>query len=321
MSAVIELEHVYKEYADRAKPAVCDANFCVEAGDFVTILGTSGSGKTTLLKMINGLVPVSRGKVKFMGEDITAGPINNFRRKIGYVIQQAGLFPHWTVYDNIATVPRILKWEEARIKERVYELMDMVQLDPGQYAKSYPKKLSGGEQQRVGLARALAADPPVMLMDEPFGAIDAITREKLQNELLAIQSKLHKTILFVTHDVQEAFKMGNKVIVMHNGIIQQYAEPFAIMFHPATEYVAQLVKSGDFFDRLKMMPASAAITPIKSGTDRKIVVSATENLSQVLTAMIAGNESAVAVKDVSGKIVGEITMSLFQNELMRNGND
>lgn len=334
MKVAIEFKHVYKRFEGREKPAVCDANFQVEEGNFVTILGTSGSGKTTLLKMTNGLIPATEGDIEFMGENIKNIPMNEYRRKIGYVIQQAGLFPHKTVYENIATIPKLMKWDKQRIDSRVDELLRMVQLDPAQYRKAYPKKLSGGEQQRVGLARAMAVDPSVMIMDEPFGAIDAITREKLQNELLKIQAQVRKTILFVTHDVQEAFKMGDKVIVMHDGVIQQYDTPFKILFHPATPYVKELMSSGDFFDKLKGLTAESAMTKVedikadelsagKAGgaESLKNSVKLTDNLSTVLEMLIRGDEDAVAVRDFDGKVAGMIPYSIFKSIMKQESQD
>ena len=317
MKVAIEFKHVYKRFEGREKPAVCNADFKVKEGDFVTILGTSGSGKTTLLKMTNGLISATDGEIHFMGENINGIP----RRKIGYVIQQAGLFPHKTVYDNIATIPKLMKWDKQRIERRVDELLNMVELDPKQYRKAYPKKLSGGEQQRVGLARALAIDPQVMIMDEPFGAIDAITREKLQNELLKIQSQVHKTILFVTHDVQEAFKMGDKVIVMHDGVIQQYDTPFNILFHPATPYVKELMSSGNFFDKLKGLTAESAMTLTDNQVDTESSVRLSDNLCTVLELLIRGEDDVVAVKDYDGNIVGTISYSIFKSIMKQEKKD
>ena len=321
MKTAIEFKHVYKRFEGREKPAVCDASFKVEEGEFVTILGTSGSGKTTMLKMTNGLIPVSDGEIDFMGEDIKNIPVNEYRRRIGYVIQQAGLFPHKTVAENIATVPKLLKWDKQRIEKRVDELLTLVQLAPDQYRGAYPKKLSGGEQQRVGLARALAADPSVMIMDEPFGAIDAITREKLQNELLRIQSQVHKTILFVTHDVQEAFKMGDKVIVMHDGVIQQFDTPFNILFHPATPYVRELMAAGNFFDKLKGLTAESAMSPCDEELRSETSVKVTDNLCTVLELFIRGEEKLIGVKDHDGKTVGQIPYSIFKSIMKEENRD
>ena len=220
-----------------------DISLRLEAGTTTALLGRSGSGKTTLLRMVNGLVTPTSGEVCVGGKATGAYDAVTLRRSIGYVIQETGLFPHMTIGENIATVPKILDWSKQKIKERTIELLTLVELNPEEFIQRYPSQLSGGQQQRVGLARALAADPELMLMDEPFGAIDAITRMNLQNELLKIQRKFHKTILFVTHDINEAFKLGNRVLIMNQGLIQQYAAPNEIRRHPANEFVGRLVNS------------------------------------------------------------------------------
>lgn len=314
MSPIIEFKHVSKLFAGREKPAVNDVSLSIEEGSFVTILGTSGSGKTTVLKMVNGLIPVSSGEILFKGKSISKLDMNEYRKSIGYVIQQAGLFPHRTVYENVATVPKMLSWKKEKIDKRVDELLEMVRLDPVQYAKVYPKKLSGGEAQRVGLARALAADPPVMLMDEPFGAIDAITRAALQDELLEIQSRLKKTILFVTHDIQEAFKMGDKIIIMHDGELQQYAEPYDIVFSPATEYVSELLNIGNFFDELKAIPAKVVMSPLNGQIEDENVgaVLTSQSLSDVLEVLVKQDLRQVLVKDAGGDTVGLVTKDVFE---------
>lgn len=243
MSTAVEFCHVTKSYEGAAREAVKDISFAVEEGEFVTILGTSGCGKTTLMKMVNALVTPTSGTIRVMGRDLKETDIVALRRSIGYVIQQIGLFPHMTVGRNIATVPDILKWDREKTRERVDELLRLVNLNPEEYRDRYPAQLSGGQQQRVGLARALAADPALLLMDEPFGAIDAINRAKLQDELLSIYRQSRKTILFVTHDVTEALKLGTRVLVMDGGEIMQFASPAEILRHPANEYVASLVQS------------------------------------------------------------------------------
>lgn len=243
MSTAVEFIHVSKKFADSAYDAVRDVSFTVEEGELVTILGTSGCGKTTLLKMVNRLQQPTSGTIKVMGEDISLIDPVRLRQKIGYVIQQIGLFPHMTVGNNIATVPRILGWDKQRISDRVDELLTLVNLSPAEFRDRYPAKLSGGQQQRVGLARALAADPALMLLDEPFGAIDAINRGNLQDELLGIHRKSQKTFLFVTHDILEALKLGTRVMIMDNGEIRQFDTPENILKHPSDEYVARLMDS------------------------------------------------------------------------------
>ena len=243
MSTAVEFIHVGKKFTDSTYDAVRDVSFAVEEGELVTILGTSGCGKTTLLKMVNRLQQPTSGTIKVMGEDISQVDPVQLRQKIGYVIQQIGLFPHMTVGSNIATVPKILGWDKQRISERVDELLTLVNLSPAEYRERYPAQLSGGQQQRVGLARALAADPKLMLLDEPFGAIDAINRGNLQDELLSIHQKSHKTFLFVTHDIMEALKLGTRVMIMDSGEVRQFDTPENILRHPADEYVEKLMNS------------------------------------------------------------------------------
>jgi osmoprotectant transport system ATP-binding protein len=239
----ISFDNVVKRFRGAANNAVDHVSLDIEEGEFITILGASGSGKTTLLKTVNRLFEPDEGTIRLFGEDIMDKDPVKLRHGIGYVIQQIGLFPHMTVRENIATVPRILKWDRARIDARVDELLSLVNLDPPEFRGRYPAQLSGGQQQRVGVARALAADPAVMLMDEPFGAIDAINRSNLQDELLSIHGKHKKTYLFVTHDVGEAFKLGDRVLVMDGGRVKQFDTPQRIMGDPADDFVAELVAS------------------------------------------------------------------------------
>lgn len=243
MAVAIEFKNVSKTFRGAGYPAVNDVSLTVNEGEFVTILGSSGCGKTTLLKMVNRLYEPDTGSITLFGEDISTVDVVKVRRRIGYVIQQIGLFPHYTVGDNIATVPKLLKWDKAKIDARVIELLTLVGLEPKEFRDRYPAQLSGGQQQRVGLARALAVDPKIMLMDEPFGAVDSITREKLQDELVRLHKETGKTFLFVTHDIEEAFKLGDRVIIMNEGTIRQFGTPEAIIRHPADPFVASLVNS------------------------------------------------------------------------------
>lgn len=243
MVKAIEFQHVSKKFNNGEYNAVDHIDLTINEGEFITILGSSGSGKTTLLKLINRLYEPDEGKIVLFGEDIRTVDVIKARRRIGYVIQQVGLFPHMTIADNIATVPKLLKWDNEKINVRTNELLSMVGLIPDEFRDRYPSQLSGGQQQRVGLARALAVDPKIMLLDEPFGAIDSINRLKLQEELLQIHSGLKKTLIFVTHDIEEAFKMGNRVIIMNEGKIIQFDTPENIIKAPADDFVNSLIQS------------------------------------------------------------------------------
>ena len=243
MSIAIEFKNVSKQFKGVAYSAVDNISLTIEHGEFITILGSSGCGKTTLLKMINRLYDPHEGSIEFFGEDISNKDPVEFRRKIGYVIQQVGLFPHMTIAGNIATVPKILKWPKEKIDARVDELLKLVGLEPSEFKGRYPAQLSGGQQQRVGLARALAVNPDVMLLDEPFGAIDAINRINLQDELLKIYTASKKTYLFVTHDINEAFKLGSRVLIMDKGKIQQFDTPKNIVASPENDFVRSLINS------------------------------------------------------------------------------
>ncbi|WP_174187371.1 ATP-binding cassette domain-containing protein [Nocardia barduliensis] len=243
--ASIELDSVVKRYKGQAKPAVERLDLEIEAGDIVAFVGPSGCGKTTTLKMINRLIEPTEGRILIGGRDVTKENPDKLRQSIGYVIQSGGLFPHWTVAKNVGAIPRVLGWDKKRIAERTEYLLDLVGLDPATFADRLPKDMSGGQQQRVGVARALAADPPVLLMDEPFGAVDPITRIRLQDSLIAIQHELGKTIVIVTHDFEEATKLGDKVLILsEGGHLEQYARPEEILTDPATPFVEEFVGSG-----------------------------------------------------------------------------
>lgn len=239
----IEFHNVSKQFDGAGYYAVDNVNLTIDEGEFITILGSSGSGKTTLLKMVNRLYEPDEGKLVLFGENIREVDVVKVRRRIGYVIQQVGLLPHMTVAENIAIVPGLMKWDKARTGARVLELLELVGLNPAEFQKRYPSQLSGGQQQRVGLARALAIDPKIMLLDEPFGAIDAINRINLQDELKRIHGGLKKTFLFVTHDINEALKLGTRVIVMNEGHVCKYDTPVNIARHPADGFVASLIDS------------------------------------------------------------------------------
>ncbi|MGH3436970.1 MAG: ABC transporter ATP-binding protein, partial [Sciscionella sp.] len=250
----IELEAVTKRYAGQRAAAVEDLTMNIPAGQITIFVGPSGCGKTTSMKMINRLIEPSSGKITIGGQNALSIDPDELRRSIGYAIQQAGLFPHMTVAQNVGMVPGMLKWGRQRVHDRVEEMLDLVGLDPAQYRDRFPRQLSGGQQQRVGVARALAADPPVLLMDEPFGAVDPITRGNLQDELMRLQAELHKTIVFVTHDFDEAVKLGDRIAVLGDqSAILQYDTPDAILANPANDTVAGFVGAGASLKQLTLM--------------------------------------------------------------------
>ena len=249
---MIEFENVVKQYPDGAR-AVDGLSLHVPEGEICVLIGPSGCGKTTSMRMVNRLIPITSGRITVQGVDNREVPAEELRRKIGYAIQQIGLFPHMTVFDNIAVVPRLLEWEEDRIRKRVDQLLELVGLDPDVNRGKYPRQLSGGQQQRVGVARALGADPPIMLMDEPFGAVDPITRETLQDEFLQVQKAIGKTIIFVTHDIDEAIKMGDRVAVMREGKLVQFDAPDDLLANPADAFVRDFVGADRHLKRLGLV--------------------------------------------------------------------
>ncbi|MGW1882628.1 ABC transporter ATP-binding protein [Streptomyces sp. NPDC001970] len=248
---MIRFEEVSKVYPD-GTTAVDGLSFEVAEGELVTLVGPSGCGKTTTMMMVNRLIEPTSGRILVDGEDISRVDPVKLRRRIGYVIQQVGLFPHRTVLDNTATVPSLIGWKKAKARARAAELLDLVGLDPKTYGLRYPAQLSGGQRQRVGVARALAADPPVLLMDEPFGAVDPVVRERLQNEFLGLQATVRKTVLLVTHDIEEAVRMGDRIAVYGQGRIEQFDTPGAVLGAPSTDYVAQFVGSDRGLKRLSV---------------------------------------------------------------------
>jgi len=250
---VITLEHVSKHYG-KGNSAVGDLSLEVADGELVVLVGPSGCGKTTTLRMINRLIEPSGGRILIGGEDVLAKDPVEMRRGIGYVIQQGGLFPHRRVFDNVAVVPRLLGWDRARVTARVHHLLELVGLDPDDYARRFPHELSGGERQRVGVARALGADPPVLLMDEPFGAVDPVTRQHLQRQFLDLQRELRKTIVFVTHDIDEAAILGDRIAVLSAGaVVEQYDTPAEVLGRPHTAFVADFVGADRGVRRLSVV--------------------------------------------------------------------
>ncbi|GLS28723.1 osmoprotectant transport system ATP-binding protein [Mesorhizobium albiziae] len=301
---MIEIENLTKRYADTA--VVDNVSLTIEPRTVAAIVGTSGSGKTTLLRMINRLVEPTSGIVKLDGVDNRALPGHELRRSIGYAIQGHGLFPHRTVAENIATVPALLGWDKARISARVDELLTLFQLDPADFGPRYPHELSGGQQQRVGVARALAAEPNVLLMDEPFGALDPIIRAKAQEDLLAIQKRFGTTIILVTHDMEEAIHLGDKIAVMDAGKLVQYAAPAEILARPATEFVETLIGTGERpFKLLSLEAVSEAVEP---GRAQGEAIPATATQRDALAELLWSGRQALPVKGEDGADLGKVTV-------------
>ncbi|MCE0766072.1 ATP-binding cassette domain-containing protein [Pseudonocardia kujensis] len=293
--AEIRLDRVTKRYPNTAAPAVEEFTMTIPAGKVVVFVGPSGCGKTTTMRMINRMVEPTSGTITIGGQDALHIDPDQLRRTIGYAIQQAGLFPHYTVAQNIGVVPGLLKWDKRRIAARVEEMMDLVGLDPGTFANRLPRQLSGGQQQRVGVARALAADPPVLLMDEPFGAVDPITRGNLQDELMRLQSELGKTIVFVTHDFDEAVKLGDKIAVLGDrSTIQQYDTPDAILANPANDTVAGFVGAGASLKQLTLM----RVRDVQYSTDEVLTVTEDEHPATVADRLTRAGRTYALVVDV-----------------------
>ena len=266
---MIEFRDVSKTYPGSDRPVVNDLSFEVPEGEICVLVGPSGCGKTTTMRMVNRLIEPTAGEILIDGEPNTAMSGTGLRRKIGYAIQQIGLFPHLTIAENISTVPSLLGWDKQRIRRRVDELLELVGLDADEYRNRYPAELSGGQQQRVGVARAMAADPPIMLMDEPFGAVDPITRERLQDQFLSIQQNIKKTIVFVTHDIDEAIKIGDKIAILkQGGFLAQYDTPENILSNPNSEFVASFVGNDRILKRLSLVRVGdIELEPANGGTD------------------------------------------------------
>ena len=291
--AEIQLKEIVKQYPGQGKPAVESLSLTIPAGQVVMFIGPSGCGKTTSLKMINRLIEPSSGQILIGGEDARKRNENELRRTIGYVIQGGSLFPHMTVGDNIALVPGLLGWDKSKINKRIDELLDLVNLDPSRYRDRYPRELSGGQQQRVGVARGLAADPPVILMDEPFGAVDPITRQRLQDELMSIQRELRKTIVCVTHDIDEAIKLGDRILILQEGArIAQYDTPEAILAAPANSFVEDFVGAGSGLKQLSLTRVDDV------GTSEQLSARIGDRVAEVKSRGEAnGNRSVVILDD------------------------
>jgi len=295
--AVVAFEHVTKRYGGPdSAPAVDDLSLTVPAGEICVLVGPSGCGKTTSMKMVNRLIEPTSGRITINGDDVVSLPAVELRRRIGYVIQQVGLFPHLTVGQNVDVVPRLLRWKPKRMRERSDELLELIGLEPAGYRDRYPNELSGGERQRVGVARALAADPPVMLMDEPFGAVDPIRRERLQNEFLRLQARLRKTIIFVTHDVDEAIKMADRIAILRKGgILAQYDTPAAILANPASEFVERFVGADRGLKRLSLARVRELdhIEPVivRAGEDRAEIRRRLDRVEELTYALLVDDDN------------------------------
>ncbi|MBA1155039.1 ABC transporter ATP-binding protein [Microvirga mediterraneensis] len=301
---MIEIEHLTKRYGDTI--VVDDVSLRVDEGTITVVVGTSGAGKSTLLRMINRLVEPSEGRVLIDGQDTMAIPEDQLRHRIGYVIQGYGLFPHRTVAENIATVPRLLGWDKRKSAARVEELLDLFQLDPVEFAKKFPHELSGGQQQRVGVARALAAKPAVLLMDEPFGALDPVIRSKAQDDLVAIQRRLGTTVVLVTHDMNEAFQLGDRIAVMDQARLLQYATPAELLTRPAEAFVEQLVGTAERpFRLLSLLKVREALEP---GAAEGEPVLVTDSLRDALSRLIWSGRETLPVADTSGALVGRVSV-------------
>ena len=302
---MIQVESLTKQYG--ATAVVDRVSFDIERNSIAVIVGTSGSGKSTLLRMINRLVEPTHGRVLLDGADTRTEPAHLLRRRIGYAIQGHGLFPHRTVAENVATVPRLLGWPEARIRSRVCELLEIFQLDPGLYAHAFPHQLSGGQQQRVGVARALAAEPAVLLMDEPFGALDPIIRAKAQEDLLGIQRRFGTTIVLVTHDMDEAFRLGHRVAVMSQGRLLQYDRPAVLLTHPTDPFVARMTGLSDrAMKLLALTTAGEAALPGSSDGPR---VASSASLREVLSELVWSRAASAVVLGEDGAPRGQLTVA------------
>jgi osmoprotectant transport system ATP-binding protein len=304
---MIEIDGVIKQYGDRK--VVDQVSLTVEQGAFCVLLGTSGCGKSTLLKMVNRLIPTTGGTIRIGGEDIASVPPEQLRRRIGYAIQSTGLFPHWRIEDNIATVPRLLKWPEPRIRDRVTELLEMLHLEPETYRRKWPSELSGGQQQRVGVARALAAEPELLLMDEPFGALDPITRDSLQVELTRIHKATGMTTLFVTHDIDEALRLADRIVIMDAGKIVQHATPIELLEHPANDFVRDFIGRSEIsLKLLSVRTVAERLRPIEAGSGTGEPIAATASLREALSRMIAQRADSLPVQDAEGTLLGAVLL-------------
>jgi osmoprotectant transport system ATP-binding protein len=316
-AAEIVFDHVTKRYSNAPKPAIDDLSLTLPAGDICVLIGPSGGGKTTAMKMVNRLISITEGDITIDGTSVNAMDVTELRRGIGYVIQQIGLFPHLTIEANVATVPRLLGWDKERTRVRGRELLELVGLDPDEYGKRYPAQLSGGQRQRVGLARAMAADPPLMLMDEPFGAIDPITRERLQNDFLRLHREIRKTVVFVTHDIDEAIKMGDRVAILREGgRLAQFGTPEEILSNPTDEFVAQFVGADRGLKRLALRRLDEVdLLPVPQDGHQRLECPADTTLRDALSAMLTAGTSDLVVRGKNGHPSGYLTFDVVSRLL------
>ncbi len=318
-AAPLELRNVRKQYPGAPRPAIEDLSLTVPAGEICVLVGPSGCGKTTAMRLVNRMIDLTSGDVLLDGRSVLARKSSDLRREIGYVIQQVGLFPHQSIAQNVATVPRLLGWDKPRIARRVAELLELVSL-PVELADRYPAQLSGGQRQRVGVARALAADPPLMLMDEPFGAIDPINRERLQDEFLRLQAEIRKTVVFVTHDIDEAIKMGDRIAILREGgVLAQYAPPDELLSAPADDFVARFVGTDRGLKRLTLRtladlsllpPGDDDVVPLAGSVPRET------SLRDALSLIVSHENRPLAVTDGDGRVAGLATLELISAALV-----
>jgi osmoprotectant transport system ATP-binding protein len=305
----LELRNVEKRYPGRREAAIPDLSLTVPAGEVCVLVGPSGSGKTTAMRLINRMIPLTGGDILLGGRSVLQRDPTELRREIGYVIQQIGLFPHLTIRDNIATVPKLLGWPKDRIEARVKELLRLISLDAADFGQRYPDQLSGGQRQRVGVARALAADPPLLLMDEPFGAIDPINRATLQDAFLALQRKVRKTVVFVTHDIDEAIKLGDRIAILREGgVLVQYASPAEILDNPVDEFVASFVGADRALKRLGLATLADVKLPPMNGDKPVGDVPLTMSVRDALAAVLAAGGQPLRVLDEAGEVRGLATL-------------
>ena len=310
-SAAAELvfDHVTKRYPGQERPAVDDLSLTIPAGDLCVLVGPSGGGKTTAMKMVNRLITITEGDITIDGRGVRGMDLTELRRGIGYVIQQVGLFPHMTVEGNVATVPRLNGWSKQRIRARVGDLLELVGLEPDRDRRRFPAELSGGQRQRVGLARALAANPPLMLMDEPFGAIDPITRARLQDEFLRLHNELRKTVIFVTHDIDEAIKMGDRIAILREGgQLAQYDTPDGILGNPADEFVERFVGPDRALKRLALRTVGElALRPLSEAPADAPRVALDASQRTAISVLVGAHAGRLVVTDPVGKELGLVT--------------